>query len=475
MTDADFCFGCEELFSSPEGNGIYYNIISFCEKYNLINRIKQGVLVGLSGGADSILLLIFLWKLQKDLDFPLSAMHINHMIRGGDADADESFSKEVCRKLGIRFFAERYDVPAIARARGCGLEECARDVRYEAFGRMIESTPDLNVIAVAHNASDNTETFIFNAMRGSGLNGLCAIAPERDGIIRPLLGVSKSRITALLDGAGIPYATDKTNASEDYTRNYIRGTVIPTLYRLSPDPDRAIERVTSSLKKDRDFLLKLAREAYNEALTDNGLDNKSIAKLDIALLSRVIVILCHSAEAPTPERVHIDAIAEHLMLGGRFTVDIPGGFSFISDGRYSRVAKKACGSDEKCFDEQELEVGLNEIDELGIAILISYDKEEIISSNVYNFSNKVQINSAIIVGKLTVRTRRDGDKYRFGGMTRRVKRLFSDKKIPEDKRNTVPLICDGDGILYIPGFRVRDGAAETCDAPLWITIYKKEA
>ncbi len=463
----------EELFSSPKGRDMYDNILAFCKKYCMTECIARGVLVGLSGGADSVLLLIFLWKLKKDLNFSLSAMHINHMIRADSANRDEEFSKSICKALGIEFHCERCDVPRIAKERSIGIEECARDVRYSAFAHCIDSEAQLEYIATAHNASDNTETFIFNSMRGSGLNGLCGISPIRDKVIRPLLSISKNDIRELLDHSAIPYVTDETNAEDTYTRNYIRHNIIPMLTRITPNPDRSVMRTVSSLKRDNDYLCRIAKNSYDNAKLDAGSSREKLAKLDDAILARVIMLMAEDVGAPKPEQVHVEAIMSHLRLKNDYRIDIPGDFSFISSNGVCNIQK--CAEIPKRTDEEwELKLGFNELEPLGIGILLSYDADEIISSNVYNFSMKAAVNSAIIIGKLTARCRRDGDKYRFGGLTRRVKRLFCDKKIPEAIRNRIPIVCDEYGILYIPGFRVRDGEAKDGAPKLWISVYNKK-
>lgn len=145
------------------------------------------ILVGLSGGADSVSLLLALKALSAENGFEVRAMHLNHLIRGGEAYRDEEFCKELCGKLCVPLSVERADIPAAARAAGQSLELCAREYRYKALIKLSEDN-DIDYIATAHNADDNAETVLYNVLRGSGLDGVCGIPAKRGNIIRPILG-----------------------------------------------------------------------------------------------------------------------------------------------------------------------------------------------------------------------------------------------------------------------------------------------
>ena len=230
-----------EMFSSDSGVNIYNRIKATIESENMLSQIERGVLIGFSGGADSVLLLCFLaeYKKRSDTDFPILAVHINHGIRGEEALRDENFSRDFSNTLGVDFKSCSVDVPAICKAESIGLEEAARNVRYSVFNDLILSRNDISTIAVAHNSTDNAETVLMNILRGSGLSGVCGIKPVRDNIIRPLIKISKSEILSLLDESDIPYVTDSTNLSTDYSRNYVRNEILPLFQRLSNSPEAA--------------------------------------------------------------------------------------------------------------------------------------------------------------------------------------------------------------------------------------------
>ena len=206
---------CEKLFALARSTVI---------RYGMEEMLGKGVLVGLSGGADSVLLLLFLLYYRENYNTSMNvvACHVNHLIRGDEAFRDLEFTRNFCSKYGVELCEVEVDVPSLAKQEALGLEEAARNARYSAFNKIILSRNDIDTIALAHNASDNLETVIFNMMRGSGLSGMCGIPPIRDNIVRPFIQIPKSEIVDSLNKGGISYVTDSTNLSTDYTRNYIR-------------------------------------------------------------------------------------------------------------------------------------------------------------------------------------------------------------------------------------------------------------
>lgn len=461
---------CDELFDSELGSKIYSDILKSISEFDMQKLLSKGTLIGLSGGADSVLLLIFLRKLQKDNYFNLKAVHVNHMIRGIDADNDESFSKELCDILGIDFISYKYNVPKLSAELKKGIEETARMVRYKAFNESLDA--EFNTIATAHNATDNSETFIFNCLRGSGTHGLTGIAPVRDNIVRPLLSVSKEDILKLLKEKSIPFCIDTTNYSCEYTRNYIRHEISPKLRHLSNDPDASIAKTIENLRCDSDFIEEYADNFFKSNYIDSKINANTLRKLHKAPLVRVIKRMVREASESIPEKVHFDKIYKLLKKQCDFEIDLPGNIAFYSVGEFCYIAKD---SDIRAKNDIRITLKENftEIPDLNIAIGISDNKYEDFSSNVYKFSIQANIFSAIIVGEMYLRTRKDGDSYFYGGMTRKVKKLFNDKKIPQNERDSIPVICDEKGIVWIPGFGVRDDCPSK-KISKWITIYKKD-
>jgi tRNA(Ile)-lysidine synthase len=189
------------------------------------------VVVGLSGGADSVCLLLILKEACKETGVTLVAVHVNHGIRGEEANRDEAFCKRLCEENNIVFKAYKFSVPDIAKEQKLGLEEAGRMVRYQSF---YEAAGENGVVAVAHHQNDQAETVLFNIARGSRLKGAVGMMPVRDRIIRPLLCVTRSEIEAYLKENGVEFCTDSTNLGNDYSRNSIRNQVMPLLNEINP-------------------------------------------------------------------------------------------------------------------------------------------------------------------------------------------------------------------------------------------------
>ena len=208
-------------------------VLSFIDKYQLIEN-KKTVLAAVSGGYDSLCMLYLLNEIKNIRGFDLKVMHLNHDFRA-EADSDMEFVRSVSEKLGLEFFCEKVNVEQYAKVHGISFETAGRQVRYDFFDR-VASQFQKSVIATAHNANDNIESFFMHLMRGSGLNGLSGISAKRDNIIRPLLFVTREEIENYCKENNIVPVIDVTNESDDYTRNDIRHNVIPSvLERCSID------------------------------------------------------------------------------------------------------------------------------------------------------------------------------------------------------------------------------------------------
>jgi len=441
-----------ELYSSAE------RAISY---FGMQDLLKGGVLVGLSGGPDSVFLLCFLIEYRRrcSANFRIAACHVNHLIRADEATRDENFSRELADSLKVDFYLETYDVPKLADEWGCGTEEAARRVRYSAFDKTVAGLSDISSVALAHNASDNLETVIFNMMRGSGLNGICGISPVRGNIFRPLIHIPKEDILRALEASDIEYVTDSTNLSTDYTRNYIRHKVVPTLKELNSSPEGAVSKLTESLLSDNSYLLSVADAALSKMA--DRITNKGLLSLETPILNRVLNLMCRKKTGSALESRQIKELAL-LLENDNFSMSIGGGYSFVCERGICKVFSRT----EQLKDKEVyfLSIGENKLDKYDATVSIEKIKTDILS-NVYNFSIHAKIPSAIIKGDLCLRFRRDGDCIRFKGHTRRLKKVFNDRNIPKHDRDRIPLLCDSDGILWVPGYGVHDyeSSLENCD------------
>ena len=416
--------------------------------------ISGGVLIGLSGGADSVFLSLFISEYQKreKKNFSVLAIHINHMIRGEEAERDEKLSRSLAESLGFEYESFRIDVPQLSSENGEGIELVARNARYSKFAEILRSRKDISCIATAHNSGDNVETVIFNLCRGCGINGASGIAPVRDNIIRPLLPISKSEIISLLDEFNISFAIDSTNFSTEYTRNYIRHEILPKLERINPRFESSFRAFSDSALLDNDFISVAADRALDNR---DSLSAEYLLSLHPALRARVVGDFCYASIGKSLERVQINAISD-LLHKANFRVSIGAGFDFVCERGSCYVVKRSATDEVRDFYEA-LESGDNKMP--GYNAVISILPREKSYPIIYNKSIKADLSSAIINGVLYVRFKRDGDAYHYGGMTHKLKKVFNDLDIPPSHRGLIPVVCDDNGIVWVPGLGVRDDCA----------------
>ncbi len=440
----------------------YKEFLRCVSDYDMMEKFALGVVVALSGGADSVFLLLCMNALAKKHNFPICAMHVNHNIRGAEADRDEAFCRELCATFGIELHSRWADVPAIAKQNGEGLEEAARNVRYGFFKEFVEKNDDYSYVVTAHNATDNTETVIFNILRGGGTQAVCGIPVVRDNILRPVIYVSKKDILFTLEQNGIEFVTDSTNTDINYSRNYIRHEILPHLERINPSYENAIRRLNNNVSADNEYIEKQLDKLCREKSITSVADRKDVSSLDYALLSRVLVRMykcaCNGISDTDLEYNHIRKICFLLKGGKSFSYDIPSGLSFFADREKVYVAQKKQKEEAREFS-QKLSLGENLIPGVDGVVYLSEDKNDAYVSkliNIYKLSIQGVLVFDRICGELYMRNRIDGDKYRYGGMTHKLKKLYIDAKMSAYEKAARPVICDDKGVLWVPGFGVRD-------------------
>ena len=202
-------------------------VIKFIAAQNL-NEPNDKILVALSGGADSVFLLYFFHKFQKLFKISIAAAHINHSLRGREANEDQEFSRKLCETLGVPFFTKRVYVKSYAKKNGLSIEEAARNLRYASLNKIAKKI-SADKIATAHNIDDNAETVLFNLARGTGISGMSGIPIKRDNIIRPILILGKTEIINYLKNKNITFQIDSTNLDNSFRRNFIRNQIIPSI------------------------------------------------------------------------------------------------------------------------------------------------------------------------------------------------------------------------------------------------------
>ncbi len=396
---------------------MYNRVKNTLKQWNLQG---QEITVALSGGADSVCLLHILCELKDQLGFTVSAFHLNHNIRGEEAERDEVFVRKLCESQGISLTVKTVDIPSLSKQRGESTELCARKERYKAF-------EDFSLVATAHTASDNLETVLFNLARGSGIKGLAGIPCKRDNIIRPLISCTREEIEEYLNEREISFVTDSTNLSDEYNRNFIRHNIVPLLKKINPSVETTVSNNGEQIREDSEFLEGMASKIYAIIANENQLDADLLREQHPAIIKRVQRTLYKEVLKEEADRVHIISMYDALMKEGR--ASLPDGFSAECRGKTFLIEKK---------QDQEVKYDVE----------VLYGK---IDDNVYNLLLKNIIDCDKIKGKLIVRTREEGDKFRPAGRngTKTLKKLFNELKIPDTLRSALPVVADDEGVVWI--------------------------
>ncbi len=435
----------------------------------------NNVIVGFSGGADSVTLLHFLYFFasERNTKFKVEAVHVNHGIRGKEADRDENFVKEFCSKYGIKLTTKKIDVFKLAEADKIGLEEAGRNARYKIFNAAASKNPQNFKIATAHTLSDSCETLIFNLVRGSSLKGLCGISPVRDNIIRPLINSTREDIEIYCRYNNLNFVNDSTNFQRDYTRNKIRLDIIPKFKEINENFERTVGKNLVFLSNDEKYLDSLAEEKFNyvKLEAENEYDAKKINSLQPTLKDRVIAKVISSINKNLVRQRYIELIKK--LLDGGLDVNLPGNLKIVCENNVLKV-KNQRKNTSKCEWEYPFSknVSLTEIKTniiIKVKPLSEYlmDKKRFSAKNILDFE-KIPCDSVI-------RNRRVGDRFCFSrrGITKTVKKLMNELKIPENIRDNVPLIAHKNKVIWIDGVGVAQGYAPGEDTKKVAIIYKE--
>lgn len=286
-------------------------VLETIKKYNLIENGDR-IVLGVSGGPDSITMLDILRQLREELEFEIVVAHINHMIRE-EAIEDEKYVQEYCKKNNIECYIKRIDVEKIANTKKIGTEEAGRKVRYEFFEEILQKTCS-NKIGIAHNKNDKIETIIMHILRGSGISGLKGIEPKRDNkYIRPLIECERSEIEQYCEENKLEPRIDKTNFENEYTRNKIRNIVIPYIKKeFNPNIIETMNRLSELITEEDNYLEKETQKIYNKILLEKN-DKQIILKLkefneqETVIKNRIIILVTKNLFGSSEgiEKIHI--------------------------------------------------------------------------------------------------------------------------------------------------------------------------
>ncbi|MDP4133514.1 MAG: tRNA lysidine(34) synthetase TilS [Bacillota bacterium] len=390
----------------------------------------ENVIAALSGGADSVCLLICLKKLSEELGITIYAAHLNHMLRGIDADKDEQFCKDLCEKLNIKLFVKKVDIKALANGRG--LEETGRIERYKFFDEVSKELGSAK-IATAHNKNDLAETMLMRMARGCSVKGAAGIRQQNRNIIRPLLYIDRKEIEDYLKAEGQGFVTDKTNLSDDYTRNKLRHKVLPVLQEINPEYLNAFSKLSLNLYRTVSYIEDEINSKYGK-ITDE-IDIEKFTTLPDVLKSRIVEECAYRAGAIDISAKQIKDINMLCIRQSGKRIELPGKIEAIREYKKIIFTKKL----EKADYNVKLFMGENVLCEAGYIITIR------------------ESNKGIDKDKLTLplyaRPKKEGDTIEVVGMdgTKKLKRLYADEKLSFKERNNYPVIMSGDCVAFALG------------------------
>lgn len=435
---------------------IEQQVLNFIDQKNLLNKGDK-VLIALSGGPDSVLLLYFLFKYKARLKIELGAMHINHRLRGADSETDQKFCNLLCKKYKVNFYTKNRNVKAFASKNKISVEEAGREIRYKEL-KLAAQKYNYNKIATAHNSSDNAETILLNLFKGTGIDGISGIPVSRDNIIRPILCIKKNDIVKYLDNNKINYRVDKSNLNNDYERNFIRNKILPLIKEnINPNFEDSIFR-SSEVFKD---IKKLINDSSNDSV--NKIIKTERGKVKIHLNSDfsakkvgLSFLIKKSVNEKFNEELNFKNISDIISLTEKRIgqkVDLPG----------KLVAQKERGMIIINTKTKKTE---------NILLTVKPNKEVVLNSKKifikkinkqekYRLSrnrNLEFISGDEIKGSFKIRNWTAGDKFHPIGLkgSKKISDYLTEQKIPNYKRKDQLVLTNNNKIVWVLGLRLDD-------------------
>jgi tRNA(Ile)-lysidine synthase len=482
-------------------------MLDFIERYSLFSP-EEIVVIGVSGGADSVCLLHVLAKYRKRLGIKLHVGHLNHLLRGAESEADAEYVSNLVDSLGIPITIGKQDVAAYKIERNCSIEEAARELRYAFLGRVAQEV-GANRIAIGHTLDDNVETILMHILRGTGINGLCGLAPcspiayngqemslpadiasaaKGQGgnllVIRPLLDITKEETAIYCQERQLDPRIDSSNLALSFFRNRLRLQLLPLLRQYNPSIDQALLRLSNIAKEDNAFIEQRASELWTEvARQENNtiyLNKKQLASLPIALQRQLLRAAVTRLVGDTQdiEASHIEA-ARHLInkaTGKR--ISLPHGLT--CHGEYDEIVITSTAKQFQLpsspfyplLGEVPLKVpGKTVLSGWNVTASVVRERTDspslqytlCTSKRTYQGNFVADFDLLKTGSKLFVRQRRPGDRFQPLGlsMPKKLYEFMIDAKIPRSWRSHIPIVYSPQQIIWVVGWRIDDRVKTT--------------
>jgi tRNA(Ile)-lysidine synthase len=436
-------------------------VSSFIKAHNLIQE-NDTIVMGVSGGPDSVALFYVLSELRESLKLNLICVHVNHGLRKEAVEEAEYVSK-LCHDNNVTFYLKECDLTKLSKEWKLGCEEAGRRVRYEAFNEALKLSGKEGKIAIAHNKNDRAETFLFNLFRGTGPKGLTSIRPMRDNVIRPLICVTRSEIEAYLNRNDHKYYIDKTNKENDFTRNRIRNILIPEAEKSVNN--RAGEHVADAsvtLTELFDFAEEEVNDIFDRLSKKSGsrvsFDIESFGKTHDYVKKNLIL---KSIEYLVPHfkditRLHVEDVLDVMEKPGNKTVDLP--YNIVAGRSYGELfLERRDKETETKLPEIEIKAGFNEsVTGLGRVSVKSYEAR--VLKDIPEKAYTKYFDYDKIKGNIFLRGMKTQDFLVINkeGNRKKVSKYLKDEKVPEDMRNQTFLFADGDHVMWVVGHRISE-------------------
>ncbi|MEG0250762.1 MAG: tRNA lysidine(34) synthetase TilS [Peptostreptococcus sp.] len=440
---------------------LYEDVLETVKKNNLINE-NDKIVVALSGGPDSVCLLHVLHRMSKEMNLKVYAAHLNHQIRGLDAYVDSLYVMRICESLEVPCFIRAIDVPKFCDENKMGLEDGARMLRYDIFEEIRERV-GADKIAIGHNQNDQAETVLMRVMRGTGLQGLRGIEYKRDeNIIRPILDISREEIEKYCEEYELSPRIDATNLEAIYSRNKIRLKLLPYMKEeFNENIIESIVRMSNNIKVDSDYIDSQVKIAYEEAAKsyEDGvyIFTDILKNMHKAIQSRIVIeaIKKVMGNAKSIDKKHINDVLKLISDTKKSKkINLPKGLFAYRFNDYIMITKKKIN-----FENIEFSYNLELGKDIYIDEIAKTFKSKVIEASEFDIDSMEEgcqyIDFGKIKGNLTLRNKRQGDKIRLQGGTKKIKELFIGMKIPREDRSLVPLIVDEGIVISVCGYRIN--------------------
>ncbi|MCT4620717.1 MAG: tRNA lysidine(34) synthetase TilS [Marinisporobacter sp.] len=434
------------------------------KKHHMFQK-GDGIVIGVSGGPDSMTLLHLLYRIREEYDLNLYAVHLNHQFRGKEADEDAEYVRKFCENIGIKSFIFSENITTYSNEKGITFEEAGREIRYKLFHEVMKDMK-ANKIAVAQNMDDQAETLLMRLMRGSGVEGLSAIDYVReDKIIRPILDITREEIESYCRKYDLHPRIDKTNLEAVYTRNRIRLELIPYIEEhFNRNIKQVLARTTNLIKEDKDFLNLSAEEAYRKLTKKENSEiiicKEAYERQHIAIKKRILrkAIFEIQGDLKDIQNKHIQKVLnliQYGQVGGH--IDLPRKLYVVLD--YKNVV---IGKGKRKIENNDFEYNINIGETLNIKELNTTLRAVVVEhkelKNISKGKNEKYFDFDKIKNNMIVRNRKNGDRFIPLGMkgSKKLKDFFIDQKISREERDKIPLVCDGEKIIWVIGHRMSE-------------------